>query len=458
MKKKSDLVQKVPPQSDEAERAVLGAMLIDKEAVSQASEILQGKHFYKNTHRGIYEVMIKLYLESRAIDFITVSDALKGENVLDGVGGPAYLTELINSVSTAANIEYYAKIVSEKAVLRELINISTNIVNDCYEEKEEIEKILDKAESSIFSIAKFKIKIGFVPISELIHDAIDTVESLYNKKEHITGLETGFTEFDSWTSGLQPSNLIIIAGRPSMGKTSLCLNIATHAAINNKQSVAVFSLEMSRTELMNRLLCSEARVNSHDVRRGYLSKKYWTALTNAASHLSEASLFIDDSSTLSVLEMRTRARRLAAELAVEGKKLSLIMIDYLQLMEGSSNKFESRQQQVSEISRALKGLARELEVPVIALSQLSRKPEEKGREGKPQLSDLRESGSLEQDADLVAFIYREEVYKKDNPDLYNKAKLIIAKQRNGPIGEINLTFLKEYTRFENPAKEADAVV
>jgi replicative DNA helicase len=287
-------------------------------------------------------------------------------------------------------------------------------------------------------------------VSDLVRDAIETVEKLYQRKSHVTGIATGFTELDAMTAGFQPANLIIVAGRPSMGKTSFALNIAEHAAVRQKKPVAIFSLEMSREELMLRLLCTQARVDSHKVRRGYLEKKYWNTLTASASLIADSPLYVDDSSALSVLEMRARARRLAAELAAKGTPLAMIVVDYLQLMRGLG-RVENRQQEISEISRSMKALARDLRVPVVALSQLSRRPEEKGREGRPQLSDLRESGALEQDADLVAFIFREEVYKPMELDNQGKAKIIIAKQRNGPTGEFELAFIREYTKFENLA-------
>jgi len=406
--------------------------------------------FYKVAHQIIYRTIAKLFAEGAAVDVVTVAEQLKNEKQLTDIGGAAYLTNLTNIVPTAANVEQYARIVLDKATLRRLISVSTRIVSSCYEQKEEVSTLLDQAEHDIFAIAQSKVEKGFVPISDLVHDVIETVEKLYQNKTHVTGLMTGFREMDVMTSGLQPSTLVIIAARPSMGKTSLALNIAEHVAIQDKKPVAVFSLEMSREELMFRLLCSEARVDSHKVRRGYLEKKYWNTLTAAASSLAQAPIYVDDASSLSVLEMRARARRLAAELASRGTPLAMIIVDYLQLMQGMG-KPESRQQEISEISRSLKGLARDLRVPLIALSQLSRRTEEKGREGPPQLSDLRESGAIEQDADIVAFIYREEVYKPQELDLQGKAKILIAKQRNGPTGEFELAFIREYTRFENLA-------
>jgi replicative DNA helicase len=351
---------------------------------------------------------------------------------------------------TAANIEHYARIVKDKAVLRQLIHVSTKIVTAAYSQAGDVADLLDEAEHQIFSIAQSKAEKGFVSVSDLVHDVIETVEKLYQRKTHVTGVPTGFSEIDAMTSGFQPSNLIIIAGRPSMGKTSFAMNIAEHVALHEKKPVAVFSLEMSREELMLRMLCSQARVDSHKVRRGYLEKKYWNTLTAAASQIAQSPIYIDDSSALSVLEMRARSRRLAAELSAKGTPLALIMVDYLQLMRGMG-RVESRQQEISEISRNLKALARDLRVPVMALSQLSRRPEEKGREGRPQLSDLRESGAIEQDADLVAFIFREEVYKPQELDNQGKAKILIAKQRNGPTGEVELAFLREFTKFENLA-------
>lgn len=445
------LMEKIPPQALEAEMAVLGSMLIEKEAIAHGMDILKEKSFYKEAHRKIFAAISNLYVQDKAVDMVTITEELKRQRIFSDIGGVAYLTDLINMVTTAANVEYYAHIVRQKAILRDLIYTATQIVNECYAEKQDVEKILDQAESSIFNIAQDKVARGFQPVDDMIHNVIETVESFYQRKEHVTGIATGFHEFDALTSGFQPSNLVIIAGRPSAGKTSIVMNIVEHVSVQNKIPVGMFSLEMSKQELVLRMLCSQARVNSHEVRRGYLSKRYWTALTNAASRISEAPLYIDDSSTLSVLEMRARARRLATELGVQGKKLGMIVVDYLQLMRGAG-RLESRQQEISEISRSLKSLARDLQIPVIAISQLSRRPEEKGRDGRPQLSDLRESGALEQDADLVAFIYREELYKQNDPDLQGKARIIIAKQRNGPVGEIDLIFLKEHTRFENPAR------
>jgi replicative DNA helicase len=443
-----DLIEKIAPHALEAEMAVLGAMLIEREAQTKALDVLNEACFYKTSHQQIFRVMAQLFSEGSVIDVITVAEKLKSLRLLTDIGGGSYLTQLSQLLPTAASVDHYARLVKEKATLRQLIASATRIVTSCYEGRDDVGTLLDQAEQSIFAISQSKVERGFVPVSELVHDVIETVEKLYQRKSHVTGISTGFSDLDTMTSGFQPSNLIIIAGRPSMGKTSFALNIAEHVSIHDKKPVALFSLEMSREELMFRLLCSQARVDSHKVRRGYLEKKYWNTLTAAAGSLAESPIYIDDTSSLSVLEMRARARRLAAELAAKGTPLSLILVDYLQLMRGMG-KMESRQQEISEISRSLKGLARDLQVPVIALSQLSRRPEEKGREGRPQLSDLRESGALEQDADLVAFIFREEMYKPQDLDVQGKAKITIAKQRNGPTGEFELAFIKEYTKFEN---------
>jgi replicative DNA helicase len=445
-----DLIDKTPPQALDAEMAVLGAMLIEREAQAKALDMLDESAFYKPAHQQIFRIMAHLFSEGAAIDVVTVGEQLKNQRALGDIGGSSYLTDLTNILPTAANIEHYARVVKEKSILRQLIGVATRIVSAAYSQQEEVAALLDDAEHSIFSIAQSKAEKGFVPVSDLVHNVIETVESLYQRKAHVTGLATGFTELDTMTAGLQPANLVIIAGRPSMGKTSFAMNIAEHAAIVNKKPVAIFSLEMSREELMMRMLCSQARVDMHKVRRGYLEKKYWNTLTAAASQIAQSPIYIDDSSGLSVLEMRARSRRLAAELAAKGTPLALILVDYMQLMRGMG-KSESRQQEISEISRNLKGLARDLKVPVMALSQLSRKPEEKGREGRPQLSDLRESGAIEQDADLVAFIYREEVYRPQEIDLHGKAKIMIMKQRNGPTGDVDLAFIREYTKFENLA-------
>jgi replicative DNA helicase len=445
-----ELIDKTPPQAIEAEMAVLGAMLIEREAQAKALDLLDESCFYKSAHQHIFRIIAHLFSEGAAVDVVTVGEQLKNERLLSDIGGSSYLTDLTHLLPTAANIDHYARLVKEKAVLRQLITVSTRIVASAYAQQTDVAALLDEAEHHIFAIAQSKAERGFVHVSELVHDVIETVEKLYQRKSHVTGVPTGFAELDTMTSGFQPSNLVIIAGRPSMGKTSFALNIAEHVAIHEKRPVALFSLEMSREELMLRMLCSQARVDSHKVRRGYLEKKYWNTLTASASQIAEAPIFIDDSSALSVLEMRARSRRLAAEMAAKGTPLAMIVVDYLQLMRGMG-RVESRQQEISEISRSLKGLARDLRVPVVALSQLSRRPEERGREGRPQLSDLRESGAIEQDADLVAFLFREEVYKPQELDNQGKAKIIIAKQRNGPTGEFELTFIREYTKFENMA-------
>jgi replicative DNA helicase len=392
-----------------------------------------------------------LYLENQPADIISVAEKLKKNTLFQSAGGTAYLTTLINAVSTAANVEYYAGIIRDKSILRQLITTGTSIVTEAFSEKKAADEILDDSETELYRIAERRAAKGFTPLASLVHPTLEHLERIHTDKREVPGLKTGFADLDKMTAGLQPSELIILAARPSMGKTAFALNIAEHVGMVEQKPVALFSLEMSKESLMMRLLCSAARVNSHNTRQGYISTQNWSRLTTAATKLAEAPIFIDDSSSLSVLELRARARRLATELKVQGKELSLIMIDYIQIMRGAG-RMESRQQEISEISRSLKGLARDLNVPVVALSQLSRKPEEKGREGKPQLSDLRESGAIEQDADVVAFIYREGYYKREDPDKEKCATLIIGKQRNGPTGEINLVFERDYTRFEDFTK------
>lgn len=440
MSVKSPFIERVPPQNLEAERAVLGAMLLDKGAIGRVLETLDEDCFYKEAHKKIYSVIINLYEKNEPADLITVVEELRRENCLEEVGGAAYVASLLDTVATAANVEYHARIIREKAILRNLIAAGTKIVAAGYEETDEVENILDQAEQLIFYIAQKKVGRGFVRIKDYIHDSFEAVERLYHRKVYITGVSTGFTEIDEKTAGLQPSDLIVVAARPSMGKTSLCLTIAQQVSIRDHIPVAIFSLEMSAEQLVLRMLCSEARVELHRVRTGRLEDPDWGRLTMAAGLLAEAPIFIDDSPALSVLEMRTKARRLKAEC-----NLGLVVLDYLQLMQGRG-RFESRQHEISEISRSLKALAKELKVPVIAISQLSRAVESR-MERRPQLADLRESGAIEQDADMVAFIYRDSYY---NPHSEKKdiAEVIIAKQRNGPTGTVELIFKKEYTRFE----------
>jgi len=434
---------KLPPQNIEAEQSVVGGILIENDAINKVMEILTPDDFYRDAHRKIYHALINLSERDEPADLITLTNELRKIDQLDSVGGASYLTSLIDSVPTAANIEYYAKIVKEKAILRKLIQTSTEIITHSYEDRGDVEGFLDEAERAIFEISEKRVKPSFYSIRDIVKESFKTIERLFQKKEAVTGVPSGFKELDRMTAGFQPSDLIIVAGRPSMGKTAFCLNVAQYAAIENRIPVAVFSLEMSKEQLVIRMLCSEAHVEGTRLRTGFLTESDWPKLTIAAGNLSDAPIFIDDSAALSILELRAKARRLNAE-----HGLGMIMIDYLQLMRGRT-RVESRQQEISEISRSLKALAKELNVPVIAVSQLSRKTEER-RDFRPQLSDLRESGAIEQDADVILFLYRDELYNRseDNPNR-GKAEVIIGKQRNGPIGKIELAFLDKFTTFKD---------
>lgn len=434
---------RLPPQNIEAEKSVLGSMLIDEEAIGLAIEILDEQWFYEESHRKIYRAMLDLFNAHKNVDLITLSDKLKSDGSLDQVGGVTYLSTIIDFVPTSANVEHYARIVREKGVLRKLIKNSTKIISESYTAKGNIEDVVDEAERLIFEVADLRQKNQSVHIKDLVKSGIENLDKLYQRKQHVTGLATGFEKLDYMTSGFQKSDLIILAGRPSMGKSALAVSIAENAAILGKSGVAIFSLEMSKEQLVQRMLCSQAKVDAHKVRSGFLSPADWPRLTKAAGILSESKIYIDDTPAISVLELRAKARRLKAN-----NDIQLIILDYLQLMR-SAVKSDSRQQEISEISRSLKALARELNVPLIALSQLSRAVESR-QDHRPQLSDLRESGAIEQDADVVILLMREEYY---NPTEENKgiAQAIIAKQRNGPVGDVKLNFVKEYMRFENLA-------
>ena len=444
-------LHKVPPQNIDAEQSILGSILLDNQALNSALEILEAKDFYSEAHRRIFNATIELYDRNEPTDLITLTNILKNKKQLDAVGGMAYLASLVDNVPSAANVGHYAKIVKEKAILRQLIDTATGILKNSYDTGTDIDQVLDAAEHAIFEISENKIKPAFFPMKTIIKDSFRTIERLYEKKALITGVPTGFEKIDDLTSGLQKSDLIIIAGRPSMGKTALALNIARHAAAELGLPVAVFSLEMAKEQLAMRMLASEAKVDSQRLRRGLLGETDWPKLTTAAGRLSEAPIFIDDTPAIMVLEMKAKARRLKAETGLE-----LIVLDYLQLMRAGGRR-DSREQEISEISRSLKALAKELNVPVIAISQLNRKVEDRTNR-RPQMADLRESGAIEQDADLIAFIYRDEVYNKseDNPEK-GMAEIIIGKQRNGPIGTVKLAFLEKFTSFENLARPDEAV-
>ena len=435
-------LEKIPPQNIEAEVAVLGSMLISEEAVAKAIEIIDENAFYKEAHRIVYKTIIELFSGNAVVDLITLTEQLKKKGQLDEVGGAPYITSLTSAIPTAANIEHYAKIIKEKMIIRQLINSATEIVHDCYESASPADKILDNAERLVFEVTSKKIERKWVSLKDIIKDSIETIDNLYQRKENITGIPTGFHELDVMTAGLQKADLIVVAGRPSMGKSALITCIAEYAAIVEKIPIAFFSLEMSKEQLVQRMLCSHARVNAHKVRTGFLSQADWPRLVNAAGKLSEAPIYIDDTPSITGLELRAKARRLKAQYDIK-----LIILDYLQLMQGPA-KSESRQQEISEISRSLKALARELNVPLIAVSQLSRAVEQRS-DHRPMLSDLRESGAIEQDADLVALLMREEYYNPHMEDKKGLAEIIIAKQRNGPVGSLYLTFVNEYTRFEN---------
>jgi replicative DNA helicase len=434
------------PHSLDAEKSVLGAILISNDAFNHAAELIDSHDFFRDAHRRIFDKMVVLSQRGVAIDFITLKDELAKAGELDEVGGPAYVASLADGVPRSTNVEYYARIVKEKATLRNLIHSANKILVEAYQAEQEPDLLLDEAERAIFAIAEDRIRAGFVPLRDLVQSSFTTIEKLQQTKGAITGVPSGFADLDEMTTGFQPGDLVVIAARPSMGKTSLVLNMAQHVGTSTDMTVGFFSLEMSKEQLFMRLLTSEARIDAHRFRTGMLTEKDYGKLSHALGTLAEARVFIDDTASIGVLEMRAKARRLKAE-----HGLHLLVIDYLQLMQGRG-RFESRQQEVSAISRSLKGLAKELGVPIIALSQLSRAPE--GRtDHRPQLSDLRESGAIEQDADLVMFIYRPEVYEKDEtkPEDQGVAEIIVGKQRNGPIGSVRLSFLNQYTRFENYA-------
>lgn len=440
----NQLIQRIPPNSIEAEQSVLGAMLLDKEAISIGAEILKDDDFYREVHNEIFQAIVNIYNAGEPVDLITLTDRLKSRKTIEAVGGITYLTQLMNIVPTVHNIEYYARIVLEKSTLRKLIKSSNEIISKCFDSGQEPAAIVDDAEKGIFNISLSRSTQGFIPIKKLLSLNFDKIEELYLNKGKITGVPTGFADLDSKLSGMQKSDLILIASRPSMGKSSLMMNIVQNASVKEGHTAAIFSLEMSKEQLSLRLLCSEALIDAHRLRTGDITEDEWIKLARAMGSLSDKPIFIDDTPAISITEMRAKCRRLKIE-----HGLGLVLVDYLQLM-NSSGKYESRQQEISNISRSLKALAKELEVPVVALSQLSRAPEMRG-DHRPILSDLRESGAIEQDADVVMFLYRDEYY---NPDTEKKniGEVIIAKQRNGPTGTVELVWLGQFTKFADKSK------
>jgi replicative DNA helicase len=435
------------PRAPEAEQAVIAAMLMDTDAILRAGEHVDDTMFYDERHRRIFRAMIAISQRGEVVDPVTLANELNRRGELDASGGKEYIGELIDAVPTAANVEYHAKIVKEKALLRRLIETSTTIITEAFQGRATAEELLDDAEQRIFQVSQQRGLQGFTRVKELMWPTMERIEALQRGGKTITGVASGFTDLDELTSGFQPADLVIVAARPSMGKTALVLNIAQYAAIEKNVPVAVFSLEMSKESLVQRMLTAEGRVDAQKMRKGLLRDEDYSRLARAAGILSGAPIWIDDSAGITLLEIRSKARRLKAD-----QDIGMVVIDYLQLIQGPASS-ESRQQEISQISRSLKALAKELAVPVIALSQLSRAPEQRAGDHRPQLSDLRESGAIEQDADLVMFIYRQEVYDgpadKDGNSLEGRAEVIIGKQRNGPIGLVNLFFHKAYTRFEN---------
>ncbi|NLN48067.1 MAG: replicative DNA helicase [Clostridiales bacterium] len=440
----NELIQRIPPNSLEAEQSVLGSMLLDKEAISIAAEILKEDDFYREVHNEIFQAIVNIYNAGEPVDLITLTDRLKSRKTIEAVGGITYLTELMNIVPTVHNIEFYAKIVLEKSTLRKLIKSSNEIISKCFDSGQETATIVDDAEKGIFNISLSRSTQGFIPIKKLLTSNFEKIEELYLNKGKITGIPTGFTDLDSKLSGMQKSDLILIASRPSMGKSSLMMNIVQNASVKEGHVAAIFSLEMSKEQLSQRLLCSEALIDAHRLRTGDITEDEWIKLARAMGSLSDKPIYIDDTPAISVTEMRAKCRRLKIE-----HGLGLVLVDYLQLMQ-STGKYESRQQEISNISRSLKALAKELDVPVVALSQLSRAPEMRA-DHRPILSDLRESGAIEQDADVVMFLYRDEYY---NPDTEKKniGEVIISKQRNGPTGTVELVWLGQFTKFADKSK------
>lgn len=439
---------RIPPQNIEAEQAVLGAIFLEPASLITASEILIPEDFYRASHQKIYSVMLKLADKGEPVDLVTVTSELADANLLEEIGGVSYLSDLANAVPTAANIEYYGRIVEEKSILRRLIRTATTIAQDGYSREDEVDVLLNEAEKNIMEVSQRKNAGAFQNIKDVLVQTYDNIELLHTRKGDITGIATGFTELDRMTAGFQRNDLIIVAARPSVGKTAFALNIAQNVATKTDENVAIFSLEMGADQLVMRMLCAEGNINAQNLRTGNLTPEDWGKLTMAMGSLSDSGIFIDDTPGIRVSEIRAKCRRLKQE-----SGLGMILIDYLQLIQGSGRNKDNRQQEVSEISRTLKSLARELKVPVIALSQLSRGVEQR-QDKRPMMSDIRESGSIEQDADIVAFLYRDDYYDKESENK-NIIEIIIAKQRNGPVGTVSLAFVKEYNKFVNLERRFD---
>lgn len=433
---------KIPPHDIEAEQAVIGSMLTDKDAISSALEVLKAEDFYREDNKLIFEAIVNLYNRAEPVDIITLKTELQSMKQLEAVGGLEYIAQLPDKVPTTANVEQYIKIVEEKSALRALIKTANDLINLGYDQTQEVEDILDTAEKRIFDVIQNRNQKGYSAIKDILVDSFTELEQLYNQKQHITGIPTGFADLDYITAGLHPSDLVIVAARPAMGKSAFALNIATNAAVRANTGVAIFSLEMSKEQMTNRILCSEAMVDSNKVRTGKIEDDDWTKLAEASGALSQAQIFIDDTPGISVMEIRAKCRKLKLE-----KNIGLVVIDYIQLVQGSSKKNSSREQEISEISRSLKILAKEIGVPVIALSQLSRSVEQRP-DHRPMLSDLRESGAIEQDADIVMFLYRDDYYNEDS-EKKNIAEVILAKHRAGSTGTVELAWLGSYTKFAN---------
>lgn len=440
------LIKRILPHSEEAERSVVGCMMMSRDAIMVAAEILTGEDFYLQMMGVVFDAMVELYNEGKPVDFVTLPEKLKEKDVPPEVSSMEFAKDLFNSVPTSANVKYYANIVNEKAMLRRLIKLNEEIANTCYLSKDSVEDILEDTEKRMFQLLQRRTGGDCVPIRQVVLNALGTIEKASQMKGTVTGVSTGFVDLDYKTSGLQPSDFILVAARPSMGKTAFVLNMAQHMAFRKEKTVAIFSLEMSKEQLVNRLFSLESKVNSQKIRTGNLEDEDWAKLIEGAGIIGNSHLIIDDTPGISISELRSKCRKFKLE-----QGLDIIIIDYLQLMSGSGRGGDSRQQEISDISRALKGVARELNVPVVALSQLSRAVEKRD-DKRPMLSDLRESGAIEQDADVVMFIYRDDYYNKDTENK-NMAEIIIAKQRNGPIGTVNLVWMPEYTRFVNAKKD-----